>query len=62
MVHIRVSIAYTLPMGTHMYKDDVLAPVEGKDYVLTFPDGNPARCNPITAPPECTPEALENLP
>jgi hypothetical protein len=48
--------------GTHNLKDDFLAPVEGMTYFLDLPDGNPARCNEVTAPPECTAEAIEDLP
>jgi len=51
-----------LMSGTHAMKDDFLAPVDGMSYFLDFPDGNPARCNPVTAPPECTSEAVEDLP
>lgn len=47
--------------GFHMLKDDFPAPVAGKTYFLDLPDGNPARCNPVTAPPGCTSEALEAL-
>jgi hypothetical protein len=47
--------------GIHMLKDDFPAPVDGMTYFSDFPDGNPARCNPVTAPPECTSEALEDL-
>jgi len=47
--------------GIHMLKDDFPAPIDGKPYFLDFPDGNPARCNPVTAPPQCTSLALEDL-
>ncbi len=47
--------------GLHMLKDDFPAPVDGQNYFMEFVDGNPARCNPITAPPECTSVALEDL-
>jgi hypothetical protein len=47
--------------GIHMLKDDFPAPVPEREYWLDFPDGNPARCNPVTAPPECTAAALESL-
>lgn len=50
-----------LDAGIHMLKDDFPAPVPDRDYWLDLPDGNPARCNPVTAPPECTAEALEAL-
>lgn len=47
--------------GIHMLKDDFPGPIDGKPYFLDFPDGNPARCNPVTAPPGCTSVALEDL-
>lgn len=47
--------------GIHMLKDDFPAKVDGKGYWLDLPDGNPARCNPVTAPPDCTSVALEDL-
>lgn len=47
--------------GIHMLKDDFPAKVAGKTYWLDLPDGDPARCNPVTAPPECTSMALEHL-
>ncbi|MBZ5710504.1 phosphatidylinositol-specific phospholipase C domain-containing protein [Nannocystis pusilla] len=47
--------------GIHMLKDDFPAAVDGMTYWLDFPDGNPARCNPVTAPPECTSVAVEDL-
>jgi hypothetical protein len=50
-----------LASGTHALKDDFLVPGEGMTYFLDLPDGNPARCNAATAPPECTAAALENL-
>lgn len=47
--------------GIHMLKDDFPAPVDGMTYFSDLPDGNPARCNPVTAPPGCTSVALEDL-
>lgn len=29
-------------------------------FVVGIPDGTPARCNPLIAPPDCTPEDIEN--
>lgn len=49
----------TLAAGSHYLSSDVPAPLEGRDYWLEIPDGAPARCNPISAPPTCHPEALE---
>jgi hypothetical protein len=48
--------------GVHFLKDDIPWPVSGWTYFSDFSDGNPARCNPQTAPAECTSELLENLP
>lgn len=36
--------------GAHIVKDDFPAPVNDRDYWLEFPEGIPARCNPVTAP------------
>ncbi len=35
-------------------------PQLGTDYQVTIPMGTPARCNPITAPPDCTASDIEN--
>jgi hypothetical protein len=34
--------------------------MNGLAYVVQIPDGTPARCNPVTAPADCTPLALED--
>ncbi len=34
--------------------------VDGLVYAVQIPGGTPSRCNPVTAPPECTPEAIED--
>jgi hypothetical protein len=34
--------------------------VNGVDYVVEIPGGTPSRCNALTAPAECTPEAIED--
>lgn len=49
-----------LASGATMVSTDFPAPVDGIDYFVEIPAGTPARCNPITAPPECTSEALED--
>ncbi len=48
--------------GIHMLKDDFPGPVDSRDYWMDLADGTPARCNPLTAGPDCTSEAIENLP
>jgi hypothetical protein len=45
--------------GLHMLKDDFPYPVADRDYWLELPDGPVASCNPLTAPENCTGEALE---
>ncbi|MED5463214.1 MAG: Ca2+-dependent phosphoinositide-specific phospholipase C [Myxococcota bacterium] len=50
-----------LSHGVAMLKGDFPAPVDERDYWFEFPGGASARCNPLTAPEICTPEALENL-
>jgi len=50
-----------LDNGVMMLKDDFPGKVSSRDYWLNIPEGNPARCNSITAPEYCTSEALENL-
>ena len=45
--------------GIHMLKDDFPYPVESREYWMELPDGPVASCNPLTAPANCTGEALE---
>ncbi len=50
-----------LQSGAHMLSSD--HPTPRKDgYVAKIPGGTPARCNPVTAPKECTSKALEDHP
>lgn len=49
-----------LASGAHFLSTDFPGPVEGFDYVVEIPGGAPARCNPLTAPAECSAEALED--
>lgn len=49
-----------LASGAHMISTDYPAPGNDKDYTFDIPGGTPARCNPVTAPGSCTPEALED--
>jgi hypothetical protein len=43
--------------GAHFVSSDWPAPHPDTGYVVSF--GTPARCNPVTAPPQCTDDALE---
>jgi hypothetical protein len=50
-----------LASGSHMISTDFPRGTEVDGYVMDMPEGTPARCNPVTAPAECTPAALEDL-
>lgn len=52
--------AAALASGAHAMSTDFPAPVEADGYSFAIPGGSPSACNPITAPPECTSEAIEN--
>ncbi len=47
-----------LKNGLTMVMDDFPGPVESTDYYLRLPNGALARCNPLTAPPQCEDAAL----
>jgi hypothetical protein len=49
-----------LDSGAHFVSTDFPAPVEGVSYSMEIPDGTPSRCNPATAPAECTSLAVED--
>jgi Phosphoinositide phospholipase C, Ca2+-dependent len=55
----RTQLDAALDGGAQLLSTDFPAPVDGQDYWLDLPGGTPARCNPLTAPPECTSEDLE---
>ncbi|PCC66657.1 Phosphoinositide phospholipase C, Ca2+-dependent [Nannocystis exedens] len=51
-----------LASGAHFISTDYPPPKGDKyDYVFAIPGGTPSRCNPVTAPPDCTPAAIEAL-
>jgi hypothetical protein len=52
--------AAALAGGAHVISSDHPVPVEMGGYSLEIPGGTPSRCNPKSAPPECTSEAIEN--
>ena len=55
-----------LVAGAHLISTDFPAPETGVslgiDYWVEIPGGTPSRCNPITAPPDCTAARIEDLP
>jgi hypothetical protein len=48
-----------LASGAHFVSTDWPA-AAATGYVVDIPDGTPSRCNPVTAPPACTSEAIED--
>jgi hypothetical protein len=46
--------------GAQLVSTDYPAPVAGVDYVVEVPDGTPSRCNPLSAPAECSSTDIEN--
>jgi hypothetical protein len=51
-----------LTSGAHIVSTDYEQPdpTLNNDYAVAIPDGTPARCNPVTAAPECTPADVES--
>ncbi len=47
-------------VGAHFVSSDFPVPHEDTGYVVAVPGGTPSGCNPVTAPSECSPEAIEN--
>ena len=43
-----------LRSGSHLLTGDFPAPVKGRSYWFKMPGGTPSRCNPITAPGNCS--------
>ncbi len=49
-----------LASGAHFITTDFPAPVDAHDYWIEIPGGTPSRCNPASAPAECTSKAIED--
>jgi hypothetical protein len=49
-----------LASGAQILSTDFPAPVTDTPYTFTIADGTPSRCSPVTAPPGCTPAAIES--
>jgi hypothetical protein len=49
-----------LASGAQLVSTDYPAPVKGVNYVVEIPGGTPARCNPVTAPKDCTSADIED--
>jgi len=50
-----------IAVGAHSISTDYPAKVDGIDYWVEIPEGNPVACNPISAPIDCTAERIEAL-
>lgn len=51
--------AAALASGAQLISTDYAAPGHPSGFVFDIPDGTPARCNPVDAPPECQPSDVE---
>jgi hypothetical protein len=58
----RTEMDLALALGAHAISTDHPLPEPGLAYHLELPGDLPWRCNPITAPADCTPEDVEVLP
>ncbi|MFT5432038.1 MAG: hypothetical protein ACI9OJ_002736 [Myxococcota bacterium] len=47
--------------GAHFISTDYPGTPYGDPYAVNIPGGTPSGCNPLSAPDECTSEAIENL-
>ena len=56
----RTRLEAALASGAHLVSTDFPAPTDAYGEWLVLPGGTPARCNPVTAPQECTSEAIED--
>tara|TARA_B110000014_G_C19842125_1_gene436557 strand:- start:374 stop:712 length:339 start_codon:yes stop_codon:yes gene_type:complete len=50
-----------ISVGAHSISTDYPAKVDGIDYWVEIPNGDPVACNPISAPNDCTSERIESL-
>ena len=48
-----------LATGAHFISSDFPGPTEDRSFVFDIPNGHPSRCNPVTAPPDCTASDIE---
>jgi hypothetical protein len=57
---LRAELDLALASGAHMISTDVPIPRDDVALHVEMPGGTPSRCNPITAPVECTSLAIED--
>ncbi len=56
----RTQAERALASGAQLVSTDFPAPIAGSMYSVAIPGGSPSRCNPVTAPPQCTSAAIED--
>lgn len=49
-----------LASGAHLLSTDVPVPRDDTDYFVEIPGGTPSRCNPVSAPDDCTSTDIED--
>ena len=57
----REEVEAALALGVHLISTDRPDAVFGAPFAMGIPGGRPMGCNPVTAPAECTGEAVEDL-
>jgi hypothetical protein len=57
---LEADLAIALDTGAHVISGDVPAPRSDVPVFMEMPGGTPSRCNPVTAPAECTSSAIED--
>lgn len=57
---LRAELDSVLASGAHIISTDVPEPREDVALHVEMPEGSPSRCNPVTAPAECTAAAIED--
>ena len=57
---LQAELDAVLASGAHIISTDVPEPREDVALHVEMPGGSPSRCNPVSAPPECTAAAIED--
>ena len=56
----RAQLDDALASGAIFISTDYPDPVDGSNFYVTIPGGAPFRCNPVTAPADCSSKDIEN--
>ena len=57
---LRAELDRALESGAHIISTDVPVPRDDVALHVEIPGGTPSRCNPVTAPAECTAASIED--